>query len=78
MLLFIQVIHSLIFTFGCVLFTSTLYVVNAEGDVVGGPRDLICVPIIGGIKVLDILPPVSEAGPNEICRDFFMLMRLYL
>jgi hypothetical protein len=79
---FVQVIHTRVLTifgsFGCVIFTSHFFAVDGEGDVVGGPSELILVPIVRRIKVLDILPPVGEVGPNKICRDFIILMRLQL
>jgi hypothetical protein len=81
MLLFVQVSDSQTFTFIIIFvvrLTSDFFIVDAEGDVVGGPRDLISVPIIGRIKVIDIVRLVGEAGPNQICRDFIMIMRLYL
>merc|ERR1719510_1766975 len=75
MLLLIQVLDSR--TSFCQI-SSDFVIINSKGDIIGRPVDLICVPLISRIKVLDRHPFVGEARVDQICIDFMLLRRNYL
>jgi len=56
-------------------FFSAFNAVNYEGDVIRRPPDIIIVPVVGWVEVLDILPLVGEVSPDQVGVDFVKVMR---
>jgi len=56
-------------------FTSFFYAVNKKRDVLRCPPDIILMPVVRWIKVLELFRFVGEARPDEIGSDFIEIMR---
>jgi len=75
MLLLVQVLHSLMWIFFQMNFFSAFNAVDDEGDVIRRPPDIIIVPVVGWVEILDILPLVGEVSPDQVGVDFVKVMR---
>merc|ERR1711994_1053174 len=70
-----KVMEGLIEIIFKVNFTSTFNAIDDESDMLRCPPDIILVPVVRWVKVLNLIPLVFEARPGEISGDFVMSMR---
>jgi len=70
-----KVMQGLIEIIFKVNFTSTFNTVDDESDMIRCPPDIILMPVVRWVEVLNLIPLVFEARPDEISGDFVMSMR---
>merc|ERR1712165_620712 len=75
MLFLAQVMQGLIEIIFKVNLTSAFDAVDDESDVLRCPPDILLVPVVRWVEVLNLIPLVFEARPDEISGDFVMSMR---